>query len=235
MKKVLGLTLGAGLAIAAVPSYAMDDFIDNLGIYGAGIYDKPSNNGLSFGATGFTEPTSSLVQNVSPYNRGEFLSPGYDWDYSLGISYHFPCSQTRGFIEYDRFHDNDSRAAPGVAALGYAPHISVDATLVNANVHEKLQAYRFGLKHFLPLGDYFSVSLAGFFEYNKVTRALYIQVDPTFASTVTPISGPAYGQFNNEVHGWGPGVGLKFAGIPWSRYCNFSLFAATMVNVFFRP
>lgn len=236
MKKVLGLTLGAGLAIAAVPSYAMDDFVENVGIYGAGLYTKPSNNGLDIGSyqniPSGTGTTATGAYTIDPFNRALLLSPKYKWDYSLGISYHIPCTDTRAYIEYDRFHDGQTRQAGGVDALNIGPSpANSQTTFVSANVAEKAQAYRFGLTHVLPFGEQFFVDLAAYFEYNKLNRGF--QESNLVTNVITGAFGTLYGEENNRVRGWGPGVGLRIAGIPFNCMRNFSIFAGTMVTVFY--
>lgn len=229
MKKVLGLTLGTCLAIAAQPSFALDPFTDNVSIYVTALYTKPSNNGLSIGGYPSATASNGIFHTIDRLNSAAFLSPGYSWDWSYGLSYHFPCTDTRGFLEFDYFGDNDKRHVPG-GSLTVNPEEDDLEYSVTGDVAEKMRSFRIGLTHNVNIGCRMLVDLAGFFEYNKLSRGVHIwnpvRLDEDEIATY-------YQEANNRVRGWGPGVGIKLSGSPSDCYNNFKLFAGLRTSVFY--
>lgn len=216
MKKVLGLMLGASLALAAVPSYALDPFMNNVGVYGTALYTKPSNNGLGMGT--FTTGDARYLP---------VLAPSYGWDFNFGISYHFPCTSTRLFFDYERYTDSDLRRVDG--AFGFVTPPSGSEPAVVADLLETAQVFRLRIDHAISIGCQFFVNLSGFFEYNKLSRA-YHEWD---SFTATGVLNQFYIETNNHVHGWGPGVGLDLSGKPWICNPAFTLFLKSRATVFY--
>lgn len=235
MKKVLAFTLGTGLAIVATPSFGLDEYLDYVGGYVTATYTKPSNNGLSIGDIQTQTPAPVFY----PYSRSLFLNPDFNWDYALGISYHFPDTCTRFYAEYDYFSDSRSRQAYNVAnIIGPAPTLTLPATVINTNVAanalEVAHEWRFGLRRFIPFGEYFSTDLSAFFEYDKVSQVLNGWNYVTNATGATTFN--IYQEMNSNFRGWGPGIGIGFRGVPLPYCANFShfgIFASLATTLFY--
>lgn len=251
MKKVLAFTLGTGLATVATPSLALDDYLQYMAGYVTATYTKPSNNGLTMGEIQTQFPAPLLY----PFSRNLFLEPEFNWDYALGISYHIPNTCTRLFAEYDYFNDRDSRQAYGVSPIvgpfsvttaGSKPSGTyTQATLTtdgHANTIQNSHEWRFGVRRAVPFGQYFTTQLSAFFEYDKVSQVLNEQVylneltqsflegnlNQQSVQNVT-----IYQEFNSQFHGWGPGLGLGFRGVPFAKCCYFGLFGSLSATLFY--
>lgn len=237
MKKLLVLSLGAGLASATLPAVIQASYLDNVGVYAAGTYTKPSNNGLSIGHY----QTHFPAQPLNRFDRAVFLSPEFNWDYALGLSFRFPCSETRFFAEYDYFNATDTRTIGGLskfpvspAALGQGVRLSTQST---ANVMETSREWRLGLRHWVEFGPRFSVDFSAFFEYDRINISLHQWIDLPVVNRGTEgfIDGNtiSYYEQNTKFEGWGPGVGFKLIGTPIACCPAFNLFASFASTLFY--
>lgn len=220
MKKVLAFAIGTGLATVAMPSFAVEQHLDYMGVYVAATYTKPSNNALSIGDIQTHVPAPFL----HPYSRSLFLSPDFNWDYSLGLSYHFANTCTRFYAEYDAYGAHDHRNADDVAITG-SVLLGLDNT-ISATVLQHSNEWRFGFKRHIPWGSCFSTELRAFLEYDKVSQDVH--------SWTYDIGGRTfYQEFNSNFRGWGPGVGLQFRGVPFAQSCHLGLFASFATTLFY--
>ena len=234
MKKVLAFTLGTGLATVAMPSFAFEDYLDRVGGYVTATYTKPSNNGLSLGDISTLTPPPAAY----PFDRSLFLVPPFEWEYALGISYHFLDTCTRFFAEYDYFNDSVSRNVYGAAnilGIGYGSPMSTTSALitstdVTANAIQTSHEWRFGFRRFIPFGAYFSSQLSAFFEYDKLSQVLN---GWNFAKDSDGVMNALYQEMNSQFHGWGPGVGVSFRGVPFACERHFGLFASLATTLIY--
>lgn len=231
MKKVLALTLSAGLTAAvASTSVSAATYLDNVGLYGTATYTRPSNNGLSIGQTANVFP---LLTAFYPFNRSLFLAPEFGWDYAIGASYRIGCSDTRVFAEYDHFHTNDNRDVSGLDSILTTPIITGTAitqtTLTSANMMETAHEWRLGFRQFVSVSSRFFVDFTGFFEYNRVNLSVH-EFD-TLPNNITPLH--AYLESNFKFYGWGPGAGFKLIGVPFGSCPTFKLFAGINTTLFY--
>ena len=237
MKKVLVLTLSAGLASAVVTSAVNASYLDNVGVYGSGTYTRPSNNGLSIGEIQTVNPALEFY----PYDRAVFLSPEFSWDYALGVSFRFPCTDTRLYAEYDYFNDTDHRVVSGLAKYDVFPidpsNQNAVGSLAHANVMETSREWRLGVRHFVHFGPRFMVDLSSFFEYDRINISLH-QWD---VANNTAGSGDGrvlehitgYYENNSKFAGWGPGAGLKLIGVPMACCPTVTLFGGVATTLFY--
>ena len=116
MKKMLSLSTLVALSLCvATQAFAAWDFFDRAEVHVAGVYSKPSNNGLEVGSVPRNPSNAllvaildangypgSLLNNLTDQNLLA-LQPGFKWNYAVGMSYLFCGSQTRMFFDYEYF------------------------------------------------------------------------------------------------------------------------------------
>jgi len=196
MKKALKVTFGTMLAMSMI-GQANAHFIPQhpenfIAVWVEGTYTKPSNNGLSVGDLLFANP--NLFDGG---HRHTFLAPDNQWDYALGFSYRLPCQNTRLFFHYDHYDADDSKGDIDIRNLSFAPPPQTQEV---ATINEHSNEFRFGAIHDLHFGDYFSLDLLAFLEYDKLRL--------TLNETISQAGIIGARETENKVRGFGPGVGF---------------------------
>lgn len=241
MKKLLSLTALAVLSAGMVtPAMADWDIFERGEVHVAGLYMKPSNNGLEVGSTqisgapisipgGVTPPLNNLLTSVFDEDIVS-LEPRFRWNYALGFSYLFCGTQTRMFFDYEYFQDHAS-----ISGAGVSNGFLFEMGDLYSRVDVKHNMFRTGLSRLVPVGPQFSVDLSAFFEYNRLYQKT-IENDLNSTTLLAQIVGTnvsfdSYVSSLNKMHGFGPGVGFKILGAPNACCPQFKLFGGIMASI----
>jgi hypothetical protein len=220
MRFLSKVTFGAIVAMGVVSAAQahVREFIPYFSVAGALTYSRSTSNGLSEG---------DLLITSIPFDgerRTVFLEPDYEPDFDVGISFHFPQSNSRVFFNYDHFKDHKEDNVLNIRNLGLQPTInSYSLTNGHARVEHHYDEYQLGFSHNLDFHPRFYLDLLAYFEYDHLSR--------NFFETIEGINGqsPRVDDFGtrytqNGVKGWGPGVGVIGHLIPHPRYSNIGIF-----------
>lgn len=215
MKKALKFTFGTMLAVGLAQSAMANesDILRHGSVWVTGTYTESSNNGLSYG---------DLAQGPSPVlgfdgaRRHVFIDNDMDFDYAVGLSYHFPQTHTRLFLTYDHYRDENSSNNSTIRNLAFSPS-PASPTVASANVTHHADEVRLGLSHTLNFSRQFHFDLIGFFEWDSVSREMF--------EFISDSTGHGSRDTYNKVEGWGPGIGAMARTVPFKCYPHFGFFA----------
>jgi|GEM_PF-2867505 len=222
MKKALQVTFGAVIALSvsgAVQAY--DAAIGRTALLLTGTYSKTTNDGLSYGDI-LLAPPASLGGDGS--RRHVFVDPDWEFDFGLGLTHRFACTNTRLFVYYDHFRADDNAATSGVRNLGLEP----DGALItngSMDVETSSDELRIGLSRGLNFGHHFSLDVGGFFEWDKIER--------NSEEFVSSGAERRYRSTENEIQGFGPGVAVMARAYPSNDYRSFSVFMGAMTTLLY--
>lgn len=190
MKTALKVAIGSLLAVGSI-SNAMADFGGRVSGAATLTYTEASNNGLSIGDI-------RIVAGNDDQRRAQFLEPEFTADYALELTYRVQNTDTRLFVSYDHFSDDEETLAEQVSHLGFGAAFS---SANNARAEHDSQEFRFGARHVLHFGNRFDMQLNGFVDYHKLERDVFEDVR----------NGALIRQRHivDEMRGWGPGFGAQ--------------------------
>ncbi len=224
MKKVARVTYGAVLVVSMVaPQLAIAH--DPLSPFAVSVevnYTKPSNNGLTVGDALFAQPLSG-----SPLDGGRrhvFLNPDNAYDYSLGVTYRYPHSHNRLFMNYDHYNNHEEKGDINLRNDGLSPPLTTFGfSRVDINAYE----FRIGAIHDLYFERYcFGLNFYGFLENVKLSQTFF----QTANQEMPPGEEDSEPLKENKMHGFGPGLGA--VGRVYLRP-QWSLFAGMMTSLLY--
>lgn len=222
MKKALQITFGAVMALSIVGAVeAHDATIGRTALLLTGTYSKTSNDGLSYGDI-FLAPAGAAIAGDG-FRRTTMIDPDWEFDFGLGLTHRFACSNTRLFVYYDHYRNDDNAATPGVRNLGLVPGAITNGSM---DVETSSDELRVGLSRGLNFGHHFSLDLGGFFEWDKIER----NSEERNAQTGSP---NRFRSTENEIQGFGPGVAVMARAFPSNDYRSFSLFMGAMTTLLY--
>lgn len=209
MKKALKYTLATLAAASLVaPVYAFNGVnVNNFAFSAAATYTEASNNGLHMGNS-VLSGTAGAPITLRPI----FLEPDHEWDYTLGLTYRLPNSDTRFFLDYDHYRGSEDRRAFGINALLQAPSVHTDGY-----VKHKDHNFKLGLKRTLEFGSQFEMVYGAGFEWAKVER--------NFTVSAVDAGGTHHRASYDEAEGWGPYVDVLGRAYPFNNNRCWSVFA----------
>ena len=222
MKKALQVTFGAVMALSIVGAVeAHDPTIGRTALLITGTYSKVTNDGLTYGDV-LLAPATAL--GGDGYRRHVFVDPDWEYDYGIGLTHRFACTNTRLFVYYDHFRADDRDTTFGVRNLGLSPAGAL-ITDGSMDVETSSDELRIGLSRGLNFGHHFSLDLGGFFEWDKIERNT-----EEFISLGTE---RRYRSTENEIQGFGPGVAVMARAFPSHDYRSFSIFMGAMTTLLY--
>lgn len=220
MNKALKVTFGTVVAVsmmaAATASAHEGDIAHRSAVYVSANNTKSTNNGLSVGEQLFVPPVG-VLDNSSNH---KFLDPESSWDWGVGFSYHIPHSQTRFFMHYDHYNDNNSNDDEVLVVRNFG-----DISPEVAGVQHRADEFRIGFNHMFRSTPRFSFNLGAFFEYDKVSR----NINEIAADGGVVIGRDTY----NQVKGWGPGVGVMTRATPSICHPSWGIFVGANTSMIY--
>lgn len=226
MKNILKVTFGTMLAISIIaPVQAgTDGFIDGLAIYGAATYTKPSNNGLSVGDLLVGQPAPG-PGDFDGYRRATFLNPNNEWEYFVGFTFSFDCDSYL-YLNYDRFQGTDSKGDTDIRNIGLQPTTVFIAppflaTAGTALIEEHSNEWTLGLAHKIHFPGHFHVDMLAFLERDSLDLTLH-ETNKQLTAGGLVIHNRIT---DNDVHMFGPGVGVMTQVYPICAYRQWGFFA----------
>jgi hypothetical protein len=209
MKKALKITAGTLLAASlAAPAYA--SLLHRASVSGTLTYTEASNNGASMG--------DFVTDNTNLQNRRAFfVEPEHEVDFAVDGTFRLHGTDTRLFVSYDHFNDDQERDAANLRNLGinFVPPGGA-VTSSHAVTENKAQEFRFGARHTLHFGQRFDLVLNGFLEYAKVER--------TLNERIAQNNNVHYRVTEDQMNGFGPGFGARGRVVLSRDYPNWGLF-----------
>lgn len=226
MKKALKVTFGAVLAASmALPAFAgTNDFLGRTAVSVAATYTEASNNGVSMGDV-FTVIPGAGVAFPEGARRAFFIEPEHEFNFNAGITHRLLNNDSRLFLTYDHFRDDKERDASGIRNLGLAPAAPVTSQGYG-EVRHREHELRGGINHTLHFGRCFDFDIAAFFEYAKLERKM---IEHTTLSN----GNRHYRQTEDEMRGYGPGIGAMGHARPLREYPNVGFFAGATMSLLY--
>lgn len=223
MKKALQVTFGAVMALSIVGAVqAHDATIGRTALLLTGTYSKVTNDGLSYGDL-LLAPSNTPATPGDGFRRSTMIDPDWEYDFGIGLTHRFACSNTRLFVYYDHFRGDDNAATPGVRNLGLVPGAITNGSM---DVETSSDELRVGLSRGLNFGHHFSLDLGGFFEWDKIER----NTEERNSLVGSP---NRFRSTENEIQGFGPGVAVMARAFPSHDYRHFSVFMGAMTTLLY--
>lgn len=201
MKKISIALATLAVGVFSAPLFAKDtvsSLVDNMYIKGGLTFTEAAGNGTDFFYQNASSAEDCCEDHCAKHRKVFSLHPDKHLDYTFGLGYHFPCTNTDLVLEYDHFKDTTRRHEhPELAGVAYPSNFTVNAgNSVKATVRYDEKDWRLGLRHTVHQGARFDAVFGAFIEYLNLNRNFHSQfADSTGIKDVYTYE---------TVKGWGP-------------------------------
>ncbi|MGE4348779.1 MAG: Lpg1974 family pore-forming outer membrane protein [Candidatus Berkiella sp.] len=211
MKTAIKVTLGTML-VAGFAATAQAGSWNRVAVTGTATYTEATSNAATMGD----------AMGPNDFRRAFVVEPDHELDFGIGLSYRLggnnPASDTRLYLDYDHFSDDEVRSASGLRNIG---NIGGNGVGSQAILDQKSEQFRAGITQTLHFGQRLDVTLNGFLEYLKLDRSFS---EATGADVRTT---------EDEMKGFGPGFGAAARGTPFSYCPEFGIFGGANTSLLY--
>ncbi|MCS5709462.1 hypothetical protein CC99x_011200 [Candidatus Berkiella cookevillensis] len=216
MKTAIKVTLGTMLVAGFAATTAQAGSWNRVAVTGTATYTEATSNAATMG-------DALIVAGGNPeFRRAFVVEPDNELDFGIGLSYRLggnnPASDTRLYLDYDHFSDDEVRSASGIRNLGNAGGNGVGSQAI---LDQKSEQFRLGVTQTLHFGQRLDVTLNGFLEYLKLDRS-FSEATAHHARTT-----------EDEMKGFGPGFGAAARGTPFSYCPEFGIFGGANTSLLY--